>query len=249
MNPLRTITIHSYRGGTGKTLIALNLAAELAKKHRVALLELDFDAPTLHSLLGSPTIKNWLNDYLTGKSLYDVLINYKKKYFPNGELFVGFADNSIEAINKMVQRTPEEHMIALRRLITSADQFKAMGLDYAIFDTTPGIGLSAVNAIVTSQLVILVLRADKPDLSGTKAMVKRIYEQLNKEVKLVVNRVVPDTTQKTLEEIKTELGHPILVEIPCVCDLPLQTPGTILTLENPDHIFSQKIAEIAEKIK
>ena len=53
----RVISIHSSRGGTGKTVIATNLAAIYANKGlNVALLDLDFRAPTLAAVF-SKTIK------------------------------------------------------------------------------------------------------------------------------------------------------------------------------------------------
>src|SRR5919204_4516669 len=60
------IAFHSYKGGTGKTTIAANLAALLAKKgHRVFLLDLDVYAPSLHSYFDKEP-KRWINDFLNG---------------------------------------------------------------------------------------------------------------------------------------------------------------------------------------
>ncbi len=44
----KTLAFHSSRGGTGKTVIATNLATIWAKKGlKIALLDLDFRAPSL----------------------------------------------------------------------------------------------------------------------------------------------------------------------------------------------------------
>jgi len=44
------ITVHSYKGGTGKTLISANLAMIFASRGKnVCLLDLDFRAPSLFS--------------------------------------------------------------------------------------------------------------------------------------------------------------------------------------------------------
>jgi MinD-like ATPase involved in chromosome partitioning or flagellar assembly len=46
----KCVAFHSYKGGTGKTTIASNCAALLAKKGaKVALLDLDVYAPSLYS--------------------------------------------------------------------------------------------------------------------------------------------------------------------------------------------------------
>ena len=46
----KIIAVHSYKGGTGKTLMSTNLAAIYAmNKHKVALFDMDFRAPNLHN--------------------------------------------------------------------------------------------------------------------------------------------------------------------------------------------------------
>lgn len=42
----------SSKGGVGKTLVAINLALELSKKYRVALVDLDIDSSNIGGLLG-----------------------------------------------------------------------------------------------------------------------------------------------------------------------------------------------------
>ncbi|HEY7778319.1 MAG TPA: P-loop NTPase, partial [Nitrososphaeraceae archaeon] len=58
------IAFHSYKGGTGKTTIACNLAAMLSLKgYNVSLLDLDVYAPSLHAYFGHNPDK-WINDLL-----------------------------------------------------------------------------------------------------------------------------------------------------------------------------------------
>ena len=60
----KCIAFHSYKGGTGKTTLAANLAALLAKNgHRVFLLDLDVYAPSLQSYFKADP-KKLINDYL-----------------------------------------------------------------------------------------------------------------------------------------------------------------------------------------
>ena len=60
------MSVHSYRGGTGKTLLSTNLAATYARKEKVCLLDYDLRAPSLHSLFDVDMPDWWINDYLNG---------------------------------------------------------------------------------------------------------------------------------------------------------------------------------------
>ncbi|MEJ2724265.1 MAG: P-loop NTPase, partial [Deltaproteobacteria bacterium] len=61
----KAISIHSSLGGTGKTVIAVNLAVILAKKgFKIAILDLDFRAPSLATVFSEgfeTPVKCWLN--------------------------------------------------------------------------------------------------------------------------------------------------------------------------------------------
>ena len=71
----KIIAIHSYKGGTGKTSLSVNLAASLAKRGRkVAILDLDFRAPSLFSILKMEKSNVWLNDYLNGASTINKIL-------------------------------------------------------------------------------------------------------------------------------------------------------------------------------
>lgn len=75
MNPT-SIAFHSYKGGTGKTTIACNFAAQLAKRgNRVGLLDLDIYAPSIQTYFEIEP-KRWLNNYLNSSAdLADVIID------------------------------------------------------------------------------------------------------------------------------------------------------------------------------
>ena len=63
------VSIHSFRGGTGKSNTTSNLAAQLtAMGHRVGVVDTDIQSPGIHVLFGfSDDLDNTLNDYLWGK--------------------------------------------------------------------------------------------------------------------------------------------------------------------------------------
>ena len=75
----KVIAFHSYKGGTGKTTLAVNLSANLASKgYNVLLVDMDVYAPSLYVYFNIQP-KKWINDYLNDKiafcdSVYDCLL-------------------------------------------------------------------------------------------------------------------------------------------------------------------------------
>ena len=64
----KIISIHSFRGGTGKSNVTANLAALLARHgKRVGVVDTDLPSPGLHILFGLEEERHSLNEYLWGK--------------------------------------------------------------------------------------------------------------------------------------------------------------------------------------
>ena len=64
------VSIHSYRGGTGKSNLTANLASSLVQEgKRVAVVDTDLQSPGLHVLFGMDPqqMSSTLNDYLYGR--------------------------------------------------------------------------------------------------------------------------------------------------------------------------------------
>ena len=66
------VSVHSFRGGTGKSNTTSNVAANLAALgHRVGVIDCDIQSPGIHVLFGfDETLDRTLNDYLVGDSSY-----------------------------------------------------------------------------------------------------------------------------------------------------------------------------------
>src|SRR3954471_24233730 len=66
----RIVSIHSYRGGTGKSNTTANLAATVALSgRRVGIVDTDIQSPGIHVIFGldEGKINRALNDYLWGR--------------------------------------------------------------------------------------------------------------------------------------------------------------------------------------
>ncbi|NIU85189.1 MAG: AAA family ATPase, partial [Candidatus Thorarchaeota archaeon] len=180
----KIIAVHSYKGGTGKTLVSINLAATLANFGRkVFLMDLDFRAPSLATFFGFGKVEASLNDYLNGTCKIDrVLLDLSDRVSERGEFWVGLADPSTEAIREMSAKDRKWEMRALGRLLALRDSLlDDWGFDYLIFDTSPGLQYSSINAIVTADLVIVASTFDRSDIDGTRRMLHELYDLFEKK--------------------------------------------------------------------
>jgi chromosome partitioning protein len=214
----KSIVFHSYKGGTGKTTLAANFAALLAKKgYKVFLLDLDVYAPSLQSYFETDP-KKWINDFLFEKAeLKEVVLDLtpliERSGKPTGgQLWVGFCNSKKEEIFKLEGGSSRINLfrrfILLRELLSF--KYKA---DYIIIDTSPGIRYWSINALVVADVLLLILKMTDPDIVGTRALVTEIYSSLTKFGAmsfLLLNRVsgycIPDMTTA----IGTSLRGPAL---------------------------------------
>lgn len=203
----KCIAFHSYKGGTGKTTLAANLAAALAKKGNVVvLLELDVYAPSLLTYFERSPSK-WVNDFLLGNAeVNDVLVDITSsvlndsnhgvtKESQKGKLYVAFCNVNKDEIYKLDGgKLDNTKMQLLRRFILLREQIITnYDADYIIIDTSPGIRYWSINALAVADLLFLTLKMGDLDIKGTKKMVSEIYNSLtNLGTKsfLVLNKVV-----------------------------------------------------------
>ena len=201
----KCIAFHSYKGGTGKTTLAANFAALLAKKgYRAFLLDLDVYAPSLQSYFDTDP-KKWINDFLYDNAeLKEVVLDFTpvidrigesstsnsvetKTKAKRGQLGVGFCNAKKEEIYKLEggspatgkQDTSKIHLlrrfILLRELLIS--EYHA---DYIIIDTSPGIRYWSINALAVADTLLLTLKMGDLDIAGTRKLAEEIYGSFTK---------------------------------------------------------------------
>ena len=199
------IAFHSYKGGTGKTTIACNLAAMLTfKGYNVSLLDLDVYAPSLHAYFGHDPDK-WINDLLFENSdLNSIMIDMTpavSKYAASGSnkklgrLLVGFSNPQKEEIYKLEGsiKTANANIQLLRRFVQlREDLISDYECDYVILDTSPGIRYWSINSLAVADVLFLTLKYGDLDIEGTIKMAKDIYGSFTKfgsRSYLLLNRV------------------------------------------------------------
>lgn len=253
----KTLAFHSYKGGTGKTSIVVNLGALYAKRGAsVCLLDYDFRAPSLNVLFKAKP-EYWLNDYLEGKcEVTDTLVDESDRFKLSGKLWVGFSNPTLEAMKDVMSKDRRWEVKALTKTLAGKKEIiEKKKVDYLIFDTSPGAQYSSINALAGADLVSLVMKADEFDLEGTKELSKGVYEALGRKSGIILNKIPLEQIaagggkERFGKQIELDVGLPLVGMIPCMCELMAYGGKTIYTLEKPDHAFSKSITEIAESLE
>jgi MinD-like ATPase involved in chromosome partitioning or flagellar assembly len=181
-----SIAFHSYKGGTGKTTIASNLSAYLAKGgYSVCLLDLDIYAPSLQTYF-EITPKKWINDYLYGDAKFSDVITdissliFKKKddgiRLSNGKLYVGLCASKKDDFIKLEGGNSDFRKQLFHKLIMFREKLiEAYDPDFIIIDTSPGVRYWSLNALALADVFFLTLKMGDIDIEGTKKMVNEIY--------------------------------------------------------------------------
>ena len=258
----KAISIHSSRGGTGKTVIATNLAVTYANKgFDVALLDLDFRAPSLIDVFSRGIrnpVRHWLNDFLDGRCKAEqALADVSKAYSLKGKLLLGLANPAIEAIRNTMEKSRAWEVSAVKRLFSlRSTLFDDMDINCCIFDTSPGIQYTSINAVVSSDIAVVVATMDSLELKGLENMLAELYDAFAKRTVILINKVFPETRtwlgekQKNLIiEMEKAFKHPVIGVIPCYCDVLQARRTSVLAVDKPDHPFLRNLEEVAEKLQ
>ncbi len=186
----KIVTIHSFRGGTGKTNISGNIASLLAKIGlKVGLIDTDIQSPGIHVLFGldEKSIQKTLNDYVWGnikieEAAHDV--THTLGDGAEGQLFL--VPSSIKASD--VAKILREGYNHAKLGDGFNELVDALGLDFLIIDTHPGCNDATLLAMALSDVLGLILRPDQQDYQGT-GVTMRIAQSLEvPQVKMIVNK-------------------------------------------------------------
>jgi MinD-like ATPase involved in chromosome partitioning or flagellar assembly len=248
------VSIHSFRGGTGKSNVTANLAAQIAMADkRVGIVDTDIQSPGIHVLFGldETNMGNTLNDFLHGKC------TIREVAFPVGEHAGGHAQlagkhlwlfpSSIRGteISKILREGFDINLLNTG-LQTLMNEFN---LDYLFIDTHPGLNEETLLSIAISDLLIVILRPDHQDFQGTAVTVDIARSLDVPEMLLMVNKAVPGYDYDDLkDQIENTYETPLTGILPLNFELADNASKDLFSLNNPQHPWSQELRKVTEAI-
>ncbi len=242
----KIITIHSFRGGTGKSNLTANLAMYAAMKGRsVGVIDTDIQSPGLHVIfgLGGKRFRYTLNDYLRKKctiekATHDHSRPYKLK---PGSLHIIPASLNADDISTIIREGYE--VSDLRQGFKKIMQAKK--LDYLFIDTHPGLDQETLLSMATTDLLFVIMRLDQQDFLGT-AINLTLAKKFGVPATYIVCNKVPgiydfDQVQRDIER---EFGVQVASVIPLFTRLIELGSRQILVQVSPSHLFAKNIDQL-----
>ncbi len=257
MSSGKIVSIHSFRGGTGKSNTTANLAAQAALAgKRVAVVDTDIQSPGIHVLFGLDETKmgKTLNDFLHGKCTISEVA------FPVGEKAAD-SEGRAQLAGKQLWLLPSSirgreisqilregyNVNRLNEGFQTA--IKELKLDYLFIDTHPGLNEETLLSIAISDVLIIVLRPDNQDFQGTAVTVDIARSLDVPNLILMVNKALPKYDRADMkQQIEDKFGAPVAGILPLSFDVAENASQDLFSLRCPDHEWSKALRGVAEAI-
>lgn len=247
----KIVSVHSFRGGTGKSNTTANLAALLAANgRRVGVVDTDIASPGIHVLFGltENLMTHSLNDYLWGKceiqeTAHEVTANLG--LHAGGQVYL--VPSSIRA-GEIARVLREGYDVGLLN-DGFHDLIQALHLDVLIIDTHPGLNEETLLSIAISDILLIVLRPDQQDYQGTGVTVE-VARRLDVPNMLLIVNKVPAAFSPA--EVKARVESAYAAEVAAVLPhseemMVLASAGVFVT-RFPDHPITAALQEIAQRL-
>jgi septum site-determining protein MinD len=247
----RIISVHSFRGGTGKSNAAASVAALLAAEgQRVGVVDTDIQSPGIHTLFGlhQEAVRYSLNQYLWGacdimQTAHDVTASLDAGL--RGRVYL--VPSSIKA-NDIARVMRDGYDVGLlnegfRQLV------KELSLDVLMLDTHPGLNEETLLSIAMSNTLAIVLRPDYQDYEGTSVTLS-VARKLNvPELVLVVNKTPPVfDPEEVKQRVETAYACEVAAVLPHSDELMALSSAGIFALRSPDHPVTGLLRKIAARL-
>ncbi|MDP9325422.1 MAG: P-loop NTPase [Candidatus Dormibacteraeota bacterium] len=236
--PGRVVAVLSGKPGTGKSTIAANLAAAVAKNHglttAVVDLSLQFgDQALMFDCASSPSMVDVLAniDALTGEFLLDCMHR-------GSDIRILSAPPSPELAD-LVDASHLQVILSLLRVL----------FDVIVLDTTSHLSDITLEAMDSSDVLLVVTTPYLPAVKDTKLLLKTLSDLGVPARKLtaVLNRLEPGI-KMGLDVLEANLKFPITTELPHVPVALIEsvTDGVPHVLQKPGSEWGQRISALAE---
>lgn len=253
----KIVTVHSFRGGTGKSNLVANLGTILAiSGKRVGILDSDFQCPGQYILFGLKTQQiqnNNLEDFLRKRnSLQDTIYDMTSLVFSEtitektkGRLYLIPSSERAAGITNLIQKSHDLNALneAFRQISRS------LNLDFLIVDTHSSLDGETLLPIAVADNLLIMLRPEQQDYQATAVSIAVARRLDVPDINLVVNFVLPIFDQQKIKgQVEEVMNCPVIAMMPFSVEMVAQGNNGIFCLHYPTHALTQSLFAIANSL-
>lgn len=202
---VKTISLLSYKGGVGKTCIAIDIAIHLIKQgNNVYLLDSDILAPSLYRYFKVKVV--WFDDYMLDiGSLNNCIQEIDNLPQTPGKLFVSFTNPN----NKRNLTSDSFNMLLAEKI----KHFKSIleeqyHIDYLILDNSPGENLFTKTLCYEIDSNLFITKVKSNDLLGVVQMITNLNMKPDSNCAIIANQMpeelMNNETHQKMQDILQE---------------------------------------------
>jgi len=248
----KIISVHSFRGGTGKSNTSANIATLLAQSgKRVGVVDTDIQSPGIHVLfnLDESEMVHSLNDYLWGKCsikecAYDVTGRVGAEI--KGQIYLIPSSIKASEIARILREGYDVGLLndGFQNLVES------LKLDVLVIDTHPGLNEETLLSIAISDALVIIMRPDQQDYQGTSVTVE-VARKLDVPKMLMVVNKVPQMLD--MDDVKARVEQTYNCKVAAVLPHSEEMMGLassgIFSLRYPDNPVTKGLKDVVALIE
>ena len=245
----KIISVHSYRGGTGKSNITANIAYTLAQRgNRVAVVDTDIQSPGIHIIFAvkQETLPFSLNDFLWRKcEIEDAAVPVTDIGAGAGKLYLVPSSTNTGDIARIINDGYNVDLLSegFNRLC------EKLNLDYLLIDTHPGLNEETLLSIAISDKLLVVMRPDQQDFEGSSITLRVASRLQVEQISVIINKM-PSALDafQFKNEIETTYGFPVEAIIPHSDELMILGSKKIMCQHNPQSEIAAIFNGICDRL-
>ena len=246
------VTVHSYRGGTGKSNISANLAYLAAMRgKRVAVLDTDLQSPGVHVIFGleRDRMSLTLSDFLFGRceieeAAYDLSVRLE---LPAGtaKLFLLPSSMRLDAITRIVS----EGYDAAKLNKQLGELVRRLQLDILFLDSHPGLSKETMLTCAISDALVILVRPDSQDFHGTAVLVE-VADRIGVPLRyLVANKVIHGMDRDDLRSrMMDAFRYDVIGLLPLSEEMALLGSREIFARRHPSHALTNELGVVVDRL-
>jgi septum site-determining protein MinD len=248
----KIVSIHSFRRGTGKSIMTANIAALLAVEgRRVVVLDTNLESPSLHILfhLDEEEITHSLNQYLWGQctiheTLYDVTARLGAKV--SGQVLFVPASTHVTNIKRIIHEGYDAGILNYG----CYELIDKLGIDILLIDTHAGLNAETLASISIAHTLAIILRLDKQDYQGTGVMVDLANKIDIPPQRLLIANEVPLSYDPVVvkSELEKSFNCEVVAVLPHSVEMMALASDHIFALTYPEHPLTDKLKQVVARL-